>query len=357
MENNTIGNDKFLKDNINNDEKLHKDLKYFQKLKDEFFEDDKNEEFFSLCSNNYKKIIKMQKEKFDKYNIRRSIKIKEEEIKKAFSKNINSRNLYVDIKNTICKEYICYDEVLYKGKEKSHLEYLINYNNDSQKGFTESCNTKYLNENIKQSFFKYIVIFLLYLLFLVGLFFKLKSIGGTMIFIRYAILATVLSILIVKIVPKIKKRRNKKKKRTINSSAELQFYKKYPLINLNAFLLGLVWKIKAVHYANNENDLQGIVHNLDLYDIVKSYENVFECSVNDIKLINIYEDRSTIKINIRCFLRLYRFTDDYKENFSNKKSSGCNNIKVTNEELLITLKALNNDNCDNDFKISEYKIL
>lgn len=373
----------FLKKNIDNDDNINKDLNKFQKLNNMFFEYTKKElqyvnedikdlykekeekyydnELFSICSRKYEKIIKMQKDRFQKFNINRNITIQEDkkqQVKKEFSKNTDGTSVAIHKNAIIREEYECYDDVIYNNKEKVCMQYLLNYNKGDN-GLIDGYNIKYLNETFKGNIIKNVLILFLYLLFLTGLFFKVKSIGDSVFFGKFIVLSIILTIMIIRVVPKVRKKKNKKRIKVKDSSKERDFANKFPLISLDTFLLDLSCVIKAIHYTNNETDVEKYVEDIDLFDVIKLYTNIIECSISDIKLLNITQDNKYIKINIRCISKLYKFTSESNDNsFLNKRNNkNCNNIKINYEETLITVRTLRDNKKENDFKICEYRIL
>ena len=129
-------------------------------------------------------------------------------------------------------------------------------------------------------------------------------------------------------------------------------------MSLGTFMLDLGSKIKAIHYANNEIEVSHFVKDIDLFEVIKSNENIVQCSISDMKLLNISQNNESIKINLRCIAKLYEFSNEINDDLLlHKGNENCNNINVTNEEILITIRALRDNTNDYDFKICEYKIL
>lgn len=359
MDNKIILDNMFLKENIDNNDKILEDISNFQKLNDN--------EISSLCTKNYATIFKMQKDRFNKFNLKRIVKIEEDkkskkqEIQKEYSKNVNGTSAAMYKNCIIYEEYRCYDDVIYDSKEKVYMQYLINYNNDTQNGLVDGYNIEYFNETIKSNLLKNALVIFLYLLFLTGLFFKVKSIGDSIFFGKFVILAIILSVIIIRMVPKIRMKRNKKLKAKVqlkDSRVEKDFACKFPLMSLGTFMLDLGSKIKAIHYANNEIEVSHFVKDIDLFEVIKSYENIVQCSISDMKLLNISQNNESIKINLRCIAKLYEFSNEINDDLLlHKGNENCNNINVTNEEILITIRALRDNTNDYDFKICEYKIL
>lgn len=342
----------YYKDYHLEDRELDEEISDYKKTEDKVYES---------SSDKFRRLLKLRRERLKSFNIKctNTIKFTNEILDSLLLSNkeegtygfyINKKDNLVVFKKPleINKNYYLSDEKIFSESSKAIGEFLINHN----KG--EDCLINNFNiRNIKKItnylYLNIVVIALLYLIFSIGMMMKLKQINGDYADLRFIIIGLILSIFLIRIVPKIKKRKLLKLTRSSESRNLVSVIE-----GSDDFFMEIDYLLKLIHYSNDVCDLDDNNIECEMYDIISNYKNVLECNMIQGQIVDASNQYQKKVLSVLCRLELNKWIfDEEAINRENKKSSIRKGIKKTEEKVLLIIEKTN----ETPILIKEYKII